>query len=88
MEEFVIDLMNYLVDKALVLIPVLLIVGSLLKSTPKFPDWGIPWALLVCGVLLSLLMLGFNVDALIQGVLAAGAAVYGNQLWKQTKEKT
>ncbi|MCB6572425.1 phage holin family protein [Eubacterium limosum] len=26
---------------------------------------------------------GFNVTAAIQGILAAAAAVYGNQLWKQ-----
>lgn len=79
--------LSYIVDNALILIPVLLIVGQMLKMIPKFPDWCIPWALLVVGVAVAGFMLGWTVDAVIQGVLVAGAAVYGNQLWKQTKEK-
>lgn len=88
MEQFfAFSFMEYIVDKALILIPVLLILGKMLKSTPRCPDWCIPWILLVCGIALSVLMLGVHVDAVIQGALAAGAAVYGNQLWKQTQNK-
>ena len=87
MEQFAFEFMEYIMDKALVLIPVLLVLGAMLKATPKCADWCIPWVLLVVGVVLSVLMLGMNIDAVIQGALAAGAAVYGNQLYKQTKKK-
>lgn len=87
MEECAFDFMSYVIDKALILIPVLLVIGKLLKTTPRFPDWCIPWVLLAIGIALSVLMFGMNVDAVIQGALIAGAAVYGNQLWKQTREK-
>lgn len=81
------DFVNYILEKALVLIPVLLIIGAMLKALPFWKDWLIPWALLVLGVLGACSMIGWTVDGVIQGVLVAGAAVYGNQLWKQTTEQ-
>jgi hypothetical protein len=30
---------------------------------------------------------GWTVEGAIQGVLVTGAAVYGNQLWKQTSQR-
>ena len=64
--------MEYIVQDFLILVPVLYVLGLFLKGTPKVPNWLIPW---IIG--------GFNVAAAIQGILAAAAAVYGNQLWKQ-----
>ena len=87
MEQMTGEFVSYIIEKALVLVPVLLIVGKILKSTPKCPDWGIPWILMILGIAMSAMMLGFTGDAVVQGVLVAGAAVYGNQLWKQTKEE-
>ena len=84
MEQMTGEFVSYIIDKALVLVPVLLIVGKILKSTPKCPDWSIPWALTILGIAMSIMTLGFSADAVVQGVLVAGAAVYGNQLWKQT----
>lgn len=80
------DFLNYIIEKALVLIPVLLIIGAILKGTPKFPDWAIPWALLVLGIVSAGFLVGWTVNGVLQGVLVAGAAVFGNQLWKQTTE--
>ncbi len=88
MEAFAFEFMEYIVDKALVLIPVLLTIGAMLKATPKCPDWCIPWVLMGVGVVLCLMLMGMSVDAAIQGALVASAAVYGNQLWKQTKERS
>jgi hypothetical protein len=50
-------------------------------------DWTIPWVLLAVGILAALGIIGFTVDAAIQGVLVAGAAVLGHQLVKQTTER-
>lgn len=80
------DILTYILEKALVLIPVLMVIGAILKGTPKFPDWCIPWALLALGVVGAGFWIGWTAEGIFQGVLVAGAAVFGNQLYKQTKE--
>ncbi len=78
--------MQYILDNALVLVPVLNIIGMILKGFPKLPDKYIPLILLVFGVLGTMALLGFTVEGAIQGVLVTGAAVYGNQVVKQLKK--
>ena len=80
-------LSEYLIEEALIVIPVLLILGKMLKETPRIKRWTIPYIILIIGVVVTFLMLGFNVDAFIQGVLVSGAAVFGHQLVKQAKNK-
>lgn len=77
---------EYLIQEALIVIPVLLIFGKIIKETPNIKVWTIPYILLVLGVAITFALLGFNVDAFIQGVLVSGAAVFGHQLYKQAKE--
>lgn len=78
------EFINYITENALILIPVLLIVGQMLKNTEKVADKYIPVILLPIGIALSVwIMKGFSADSVIQGVLVVGAAVYGNQLVKQ-----
>lgn len=78
---------EYLVEEALIIIPVLLILGKIIKETPQIKDWLIPYILLGIGVLLSILLLGINADAVIQGVLVAGASVFGHELYTQARDK-
>lgn len=78
--DFIIE---YIVDQALIVIPVLLILGKIFKETPNVKCWLIPYLLLMLGVCFTTFLMGFNVDAFIQGVLVSGAAVFGNQLFKQ-----
>lgn len=80
------DLLEYIVDKALILIPVLNILGMILKNMEKIPDKFIPLILLVFGVLGAVALSGLSADSVIQGVLVTGAAVYGNQIVKQLKK--
>ena len=82
-----INLMDYVVEQALILIPVLYVLGIMLKNTKKIEDWIIPWILLLAGVGGSIAIMGFNINAIIQGILVTGATVYTNQLVKQTKSK-
>ena len=63
----------------------LYVVGMFLKCTPKVQDWVIPWILLVLSVIAANLLLGFSVSSVIQGILACGVAVLGNQLYKQAQ---
>jgi len=79
-----IDFLEYIVKEAYVLIPVLYIIGYLLKRTPRVPDWSIPWALVVLGIIGGLALTGFSVGGVIQGILVAGVTVMTNQLYKQT----
>lgn len=79
------ELLTYILEKGLVLIPVLNILGVLIKGIEKIPDKYIPLILLVFGVLGAFGLMGFSADAAVQGVLITGAAVYGNQLVKQLK---
>lgn len=78
--------MQYIVEKALILIPVLNIIGMMLKNIQKLPDKYIPLILLVFGMLGTMSLVGFTVDGAIQGILVTGTAVYGNQVVKQLKK--
>ncbi|MGO5075884.1 phage holin family protein [Clostridium sporogenes] len=82
-----INLMDYIVEQALILIPVLYILGMMSKNTQQIKDWTIPWILLILGIVGAISLMGFNANAVIQGVLVTGAAVYTNQLIKQSTEK-
>lgn len=82
-----INLMDYIVEQALILVPVLYILGLMLKGTEKIKDWTIPWILLICGVACCIAIMGVNIQAILQGILVTGATVFGNQLIKQSTEK-
>ena len=87
-------LQDYIKPELLVLIPVLYILGLMLKKTEKINEKYIPVMLGIIGIVLSAiyvaavsgicLMSVFT--AVTQGILVAGAAVYVNQLVKQNKE--
>lgn len=80
-------LMEYIVDKALIVIPVLMVLGKVIKETPKVKRWLIPYILLVIGIAFTVSLIGFSADAVIQGVLVSGAAVFGHQLYRQVKNR-
>lgn len=81
------ELLSYITDRALILIPALAILGQIGKSVAILPDRFIPLALLPFGIAGACLLSGWQVDAIVQGVLVTGAAVYGDQLVKQLFEK-
>lgn len=65
----------------------LYILGFVIKDTPKIPSWLIPYILLVVsGVISPLILGGYNAENIVQAIIAAGLAVYGDQLIKQGKE--
>ena len=81
------NLINYVMDNALILIPVIYVIGAILKGTELIKDKYIPVILLPIGIVLGMLIVGFTVNGFIQGVLVTGVAVYANQLVKQTLKK-
>lgn len=80
------DIYTYLIEDALILVPVLLILGTIIKGIDFIPNKYIPLILLPVGILGAIAGGGFNVGSIIQGILVTGAAVYGNQLVKQLKK--
>jgi hypothetical protein len=82
------DLSTYVSAGSLVLVPVIYIVGMILKGTQTIPDKFIPVILLVVGIVASLGVNGFNANSVIQGVLVTGVAVYTNQLIKQVTDSS
>ena len=81
------EILSYIMENALVLIPVLVIIGEILKNIEKIPDKWIPLILLPLGIAGALALGGLSVDSAIQGILVTGAAVYGNQIVKQLKKE-
>lgn len=77
------DFTKYLIENAYILIPVLYILGNVLKSLQFIPDKFIPVLLLGLGIILACFWLGFSTSSVIQGVLITGITVYSNQVFKQ-----
>ena len=90
---------NYIKTELLVLVPVLYFVGMGLKKS-KLPDKWIPVTLGVVSIFLAALWLFATTkiegvrelvlalfSSITQGVLAAGASVYTNQIFLQSKKE-
>lgn len=78
---------SYLDPKMLIVIAALWVVGYLLKVSPIIPDKWIIWALTLLALVYAVIVLGFTGEAFIQGIIAAGIAVYTNQLVKQSSKQ-
>ena len=81
------EFMKYITENALILIPVLYVIGMFLKALEFIKDKYIPCILLVIGIAFSIALIGLNVNAVIQGILVSGVTVLGNQLIKQYKKE-
>lgn len=79
------DFLSYITENALILIPVLVVIGQIIKNIQLIDNKWIPLILLPLGVVGAMALGGWTVDAAIQGVLVTGAAVYSNQVVKQMK---
>ena len=79
------DFLSYITENALILIPVLVVIGQIIKNIQLIDNKWIPLILLPLGVVGAMALGGWTVDAAIQGVLVTGAAVYSNQIVKQIK---
>lgn len=80
------NLMKYVSDGLGVMIPVLYILGVLLKKS-RIKDEIIPWVLLLVASILCSIIGKDIVQGIIQGVLVTGVCVLGSQLYIQTVKK-
>lgn len=89
------NIIDYIRPELLLIVPVLWVLGKLLKEAAFIRDKFIPLILGGVGILLAVCWVGgstepFNVTgfftAVTQGILCAGVAVYGNQIVKQVRK--
>lgn len=81
------DILNYVVQEGLVMVPVLFIIGEIVKSTELLSNKWIPLALLIISVGFTPLVLGaYTANNIVQAVLVAGVTVFGNELIKQSSK--
>jgi hypothetical protein len=88
------DFQTYIKPELLVLVPVLYVIGMMLKKSKRVDDRMIPAILGEVGMVLAMIwaistegLSGIGVfTGLTQGILAAGMAVYTNQLVKQARK--
>ena len=79
------EIINFIIDEGLIMIPVLYIIGEIIKFTGVLNNKWIPLTLLVFSLLFTPLLLGgFTPDNIVQAILVTGATVLGDQLIKQS----
>jgi len=69
-----------------IVVPALMILGYALKKTPFIQNWMIIWIIIFAGVLASIITIGFSINGIANGIIAAGAAITSHQMIKQTVE--
>mgnify|MGYP003293495087 CR=1 FL=1 len=79
-------MIEFIAENALLLIPVLNVLGAIVKGVEKIPNKYIPIILLFFGILGAVAILGLSPESIVQGILVTGTAVYGNQVVKQIKK--
>ncbi len=81
------DVLKYITENAYILIPVLLIIGQIIKNIKVIPDKWIPLILLPLGIVGAIALGGWTFESVLQGILVTGVTVYGNQIYKQLNKK-
>lgn len=81
------DLKTLIAPEVLVLIPVLYLIGLMIRQTPHVRSWIDAWINLFIAVIACGFIVGWTVDAFIQGVLVAGAASLMKDLIDRTAQQ-
>ena len=81
------EILKYVTENALVLIPALYILGEIVKGIKVIDNKWIPLILLPAGVVGAMALGGWTADSAIQGILVTGVTVYGDQVAKQLFDK-
>ena len=82
------DILSYITDRALILVPVLLIIEKVLWQLQFIKPKYIPLILLPLGIAGAVALSGLKIDSVIQGILVTGAAVYAKQIFVNLGKKS
>lgn len=78
------DILQFIVDEGLVMIPVLFVLGEIIKHTTLLDNRFIPATLLVFSLIITPWLLGgFMAMNIVQAILVTGAAVLTNEVKDQ-----
>lgn len=82
------DILDFIVNEALVMLPALWVLGAIIKHTELISDKWIPLILLGVSMILSPLVIGgYSAASIVQAILVAGGSVLGHQIVKQAKKE-
>lgn len=74
------DILQFILEEGLVMVPVLFVLGEIIKHTALLDNRFIPFVLLVVSILLTPWLLGgFEATNIVQAILVVGAAVLTNE---------
>lgn len=77
-------LLQFIIDDALIVVPMLMIFGFVIKKTNTIEDKWIPLLIVLLGAVWTPFLLGsFNAENITQGVLVSGLSVLLHQIYKQ-----
>lgn len=88
MNEYGIELIFELIDpRLLAVVAACWVNGFVLKRTPSISDWSIVYIVVLVAVVLTVGLLGWSVESVIQGISCGSFAVFGHQAVKQAKNR-
>lgn len=80
------NLIQFVPEQLFILIAALWVIGYFIKNTKVIPDSYIPFILIILSVLASILIMGVNINSILQGIICAAVAVFGKNIAKQGQE--
>lgn len=81
------EMINYIIEEGLILIPVLFIIGEMIRTSETINNKWIPLIILGFSLVITPYFIGeFNAENLVQAILIAGVTVYSDQVVKQFKK--
>ncbi|MEH7114518.1 phage holin family protein [Neobacillus niacini] len=81
-------LKTFIKPESYIMIPVLYLIGLFLRQTPNIPIWTHAWIKVLIGVTSCMIYYGPTIQAFVQGILVAGAAVLIKDLIHKTIDQT
>lgn len=82
------DVLSYILEEGLIVIPALYILAEIIKGTGIVKNKWIPAILLIISLVLTPLIVrgGYTADNIVQAILIAGATVFSNELITQSRK--
>jgi len=82
-----VEMLDFILEDGLIMIPTLYVLAEIIKMTDIINTRFIPVILLALSIAITPLILtgGYNADNIVQAILIAGATVFSNQVYKQTR---
>lgn len=86
-DELYLLIKQYIEPEMLVLVPILLFFGWMMKTTPDLPNWVIPYINTILAIAGGIILAESITDGIIQGVLVSALSTLLYDLYQQWKKK-